>query len=67
MTSTSYQPLFDFPRSGNNRYSGMASHNELLWLSDYSGHEGTVSIYLAKIQVPLKATLRSIARFIEAL
>ena len=45
----------------------MAWHNELLWLSDYWRHEGTASIYLAKIQVPLKATLRSIARCIEAL
>lgn len=40
-------PLLLFPSGGDTSYPGMVYHDELLWISYYSSHEGTTSIYLA--------------------
>ena len=40
------------PSNGDTSYPGFVIHDEILWVSYYSGHEGKTSIYLAKI--PLK-------------
>ena len=53
MTTTSYTPVFDLPSGGDNSYPGLVWHDGLLWMSYYSGHEGHVSIYLAKVRMPL--------------
>jgi len=57
MTSTSYTPVLELPSGGDNSYPGMVFNEDdgLLWMSYYSGHEGKVSIYLAKIRVPLRS------------
>ena len=53
MTPTSYEPVLDLPSGGDNSYPGMVWHDGLLWMSYYSGHEGQVSIYFAKLRLPL--------------
>ena len=37
------------------RYTGLVWHNDLLWISYYSSHEGKTSIYLAKVRIDLEA------------
>lgn len=54
MTPTSYEPVLDLPSGRDNSYPGMVWHDGLLWMSYYSGHEGKVDIYLAKIKMPLE-------------
>jgi len=49
MTRTSYNPVLTFPSGGDNSYAGMVWHENLLWMSYYSSHEGKTCIYLAKI------------------
>lgn len=50
MTPTSYEPILQLPSGGDNSYPGMVWHNNLLWMSYYSSHEGKTSIYLARIK-----------------
>lgn len=38
------------PSGGDTSYPGLAWHENLLWVSYYSSHEGKTSIYLAKIK-----------------
>jgi hypothetical protein len=42
------------PSGGDTSYAGLAWHDELLWISYYSSHEGKTSIYLAKVKIPQK-------------
>ena len=42
----------ELPSGGDTSYPGMVIHDEKLWVSYYSSHEGTPNIYLA--QLPLK-------------
>ena len=51
MTHTTYEPVLTLPSGGDSSYPGLVWHDELLWMSYYSSHEGRASIYLAKIQV----------------
>jgi hypothetical protein len=52
LTPTTYDPLLLFPSGGDCSYPGMALHDDLLWISYYSSHEGKTSIYLAKVKLP---------------
>lgn len=44
-----FQHLIEFPSGGDNSYPGIVLHNDILYFSYYSGHEGKSNIYLAKI------------------
>jgi hypothetical protein len=46
-----YEPLLALPSGGDTSYPGMVWHDNLLWMSYYSSHEGKTSIYLAKIKL----------------
>lgn len=46
-TLTEFQKL---PSGRDTSYAGMVWHNNLLWVSYYSGHEGKTDIYLAKVK-----------------
>jgi hypothetical protein len=37
------------PSGGDTSYAGLVWHDDLLWISYYSSHEGKTSIYLAKV------------------
>ena len=39
------------PSGGDTSYAGMVWHEDLLWISYYSSHEGKTAIYLAKVKV----------------
>ena len=39
------------PSGGDCSYAGMLVHDQLLWVSYYSTHEGKTSVYLAKVQL----------------
>ena len=39
------------PSGGDTSYAGLAWHDESLWVSYYSSHEGKTSIYLAKVRL----------------
>ncbi len=49
MTKTSVTPDLILPSGGDCSYPGMVWHDNKLWLTYYSSHEGKTSIYLAKI------------------
>jgi hypothetical protein len=49
MTRTSYEPVLTLPSGGDCSYPGMVWHDDRLWISYYSSHEGKTSIYLAKV------------------
>ncbi|MCW5977314.1 MAG: exo-alpha-sialidase [Bryobacteraceae bacterium] len=51
MTRDSYQPALSLPSGGDNSYPGLFWHDNLLWISYYSSHEGKTSIYLAKVKL----------------
>ena len=40
------------PSGGDTSYAGLVWHDNVLWVSYYSSHEGKTSIYLAKVRVP---------------
>ena len=42
--------LLALPSGGDTSYAGLVWHDNLLWVSYYSSHEGKTSIYLARIQ-----------------
>jgi hypothetical protein len=46
------------PSGGDTSYAGLALHQDQLWISYYSSHEGKTSIYLAKM--PLDRPVRDI-------
>ena len=39
------------PSGGDTSYAGLVWHDDLVWVSYYSSHEGKTSIYLAKVEV----------------
>jgi len=43
--------LTKLPSGGDTSYPGMVWHNNMLYLSYYSSHEGKTSIYLAKVKI----------------
>lgn len=45
--------LLKLPGGGDTSYPGLLWHNDLLYMSYYSSHEGKTSIYLAKIRILL--------------
>ena len=40
------------PSGGDTSYAGLVWHDDLLWVSYYSSHEGKTNIYLAKVRIP---------------
>lgn len=50
MTRDSYEPVLTLPSGGDCSYAGMVWHEDLLWISYYSSHEGKTSIYLATVR-----------------
>ena len=52
MTPESFEPVLTLPSGGGDTsYPGMVWHDDLLWISYYSSHEGKTSIYLAKVRM----------------
>ena len=49
MTTSSYEPVLTLPSGGDTSYAGMVWHDDLLWMSYYSSHEGGTNVYLAKV------------------
>ena len=47
--------LLKLPSGGDTSYPGLVWHNNLLYMSYYSSHEGKTSIYLAKIRATDKS------------
>jgi hypothetical protein len=47
-----YEPALTLPSGGDTSYPGLVWHDNLLWMSYYSTHEGKSAIYLAKIKLP---------------
>jgi hypothetical protein len=47
-----YEPVLTFNSGGDTSYPGLVWHNDRLWMSYYSSHEGKTSIYLAQIKMP---------------
>jgi hypothetical protein len=52
MSRDRYEPVLPLPSGGDTSYAGLVWHDDLLWVSYYSSHEGKSSIYLAKIRLP---------------
>lgn len=50
MTKTNLEPVLTLPSGGDTSYPGFLWHDDLLWMTYYSSHEGKTSIYLAKIK-----------------
>lgn len=44
------------PSGGDTSYAGLVWHDDLLWISYYSSHEGKTSIYMAQVKIELGAT-----------
>ncbi|NLE39654.1 MAG: hypothetical protein GX621_16670, partial [Pirellulaceae bacterium] len=62
--------LLTLPSGGDSSYPGLVWHDDLLWMSYYSSHEGKTSIYLAKVRVhptspPLPPDRAGVMRFQE--
>jgi len=51
LTPTSIEPVLTFPSGGDTSYAGLVWHEDLLWVSYYSSHEGKTGIYLAKVKL----------------
>ena len=43
--------LIKLPSGGDTSYPGLLWHDDMLYVSYYSGHEGKTSIYLAKVEI----------------
>jgi hypothetical protein len=50
--------FLELPSGGDTSYAGLVLHQDQLWVSYYSSHEGKASIYLAK--VPIENPVRDI-------
>ena len=44
--------FLELPSGGDTSYPGLVWHQDLLWVSYYSSHEGQTSIYLAQVELP---------------
>jgi len=53
MTNHTMAKLLKLPSGGDTSYPGLVWHNDLLYVSYYSSHEGKTSIYLAKTRIIL--------------
>ncbi len=51
MTEHRMTKLLKLPSGGDTSYPGLVWHDDLLYVSYYSSHEGKTSIYLAKVKV----------------
>jgi len=51
MANHTMTKLLKLPSAGDTSYPGLLWHNDLLYMSYYSTHEGKTSIYIAKIKV----------------
>ncbi|MEW6157434.1 MAG: sialidase family protein [Verrucomicrobiota bacterium] len=49
--SAQFTECLPLPSGGDTSYAGLAWHEDLLWVSYYSSHEGKTSIYLAKVKL----------------
>lgn len=58
-------PLLRLPSGGDTSYPGLVWHNDLLWVSYYSSHEGKTSVYLAKIQFPKPSSTLDVGNRLE--
>jgi hypothetical protein len=45
------RPILVLPSGGDTSYPGLVWHDDMLWVSYYSSHEGKASIYLAKVRI----------------
>jgi hypothetical protein len=45
------KPILTLPSGGDTSYPGLVWHDDMLWVSYYSSHEGKASIYLAKVKL----------------
>lgn len=45
------EPLLELPSGGDTSYPGMVWHDDQLWVSYYSSHEGKTNIYLAVLNI----------------
>jgi len=43
--------ILRLPSGGDTSYPGLVWHDDVLWVSYYSSHEGKTSIYLAKVEI----------------
>ena len=48
---SSVEPILTLPSGGDTSYPGLLWHENVLWISYYSSHEGKTNIYLAKVRV----------------
>jgi hypothetical protein len=51
MTETKVSPDLILPSGGDCSYPGLVWHDNVLWVTYYSSHEGRTSVYLAKVAV----------------
>jgi hypothetical protein len=51
LSASSYTPAVELPSGGDCGYPGLAWHDGQLWVSYYSSHEGSASIYLARVRL----------------
>ncbi|UCG59360.1 MAG: hypothetical protein JSU70_07580, partial [Phycisphaerales bacterium] len=49
--SGSMTEMLTLPSGGDTGYAGMVLHDDILWVSYYSSHEGKTCIYLAKVRI----------------
>ncbi len=45
------EPILPLPSGGDTSYPGLVWHDNVLWVSYYSSHEGKANIYLAKVNI----------------
>ncbi|MBD3265378.1 exo-alpha-sialidase [bacterium] len=45
------QPILTLPSGGDTSYPGLLWHENTLWISYYSSHEGKTAIYLAQVSI----------------
>jgi len=48
------QPIVQLPSGGDTSYPGLVWHDDRLWVSYYSSHEGKSNIYVAEVELPEK-------------
>ena len=44
-----YTPLLELPSGGDTSYAGLFIHDDKIWVSYYSSHEGKAKIYIAEL------------------
>ncbi len=49
-----YEPVLTLTSGGDTSYPGLVWHENQLWMSYYSSHEGKSAIYLARLNMPKK-------------